>query len=1382
MFDAGALVARLNLNNSQFIVGLNQSSSKVADFARRVNAISFARVIRNASIAGVALAAPFVKATDAAADFQEQLGMVSTMLDKEAMPIMEEYSKELLKLSIRYGESTKTLSKGLYDILSATIAPSKALGVLDVSARAAAAGMTTTRIAADAITTVLNSYGWSAERAQEVSDSLFATVKRGKTTFAQLAPAIGMVSASAAKANMSLEEMGALISTITRNGILTDRAIIGVNNALLAFYKPQQAAITAAEEYGVTLNTTSLTALGFTRAMYKLQGAEIEQLAQIFGNIRGLRGMVAAFGDVEGVQEDMVLQFNRGGLTLEAYNKRVHTLNFQMGRMKQSFNALLVVIGDKFIDVATRLASSITKINEEIAFTIDSFGDLESFDKTALKGVVLVISAIGGAFSNIADAINIIRTSIKLAQVTYMEFYNNVVKGNGIIGRSVSKLISTFKKLSLDRSKEKLGLAERTNVQLKKMYDETLTDYRKMSTTIKNIEGEITRLKGEGDEALASILSDELSIQEEKLKRLGDKLTLYAARITSTNKDIDAIKKALLEDVVDFARVGETISEERIIKLRKEIAGLAASLEAGGFSKKWADIVGTMLDAIDALPAQTEDNLEEIAEQFNKVFGLYKKLTDENVEVLSDWAKSFGDSAEEARKGFEEAFAGIEDGTIEADAQLTEFIDNLLQLDNIDFEKVRQELLNFVKAIDDGISATEEFRQGWIKAIDEVAEAAGDIENIGYNMASSLRASFEDIFVSAFEGEIESMSDLWDRFTSALVTAFAQAMATIASAKMMGGLTSALGGITSMLSGIAGFGGLSSIGGMGAFAGAGGLGAAATLGVATAGMGALGGLFGTALSERQGTKYGGLGGALGAGAGFLARGPAGALLGGMIGGGLGSIVGPEKYKHAGTYSSEITVTADNTVKAFDRTLTAMSGAMGEWSEQIGKMPEWAKEQFGPALENMTSFVEEQTLSVYSKRYRDIAGHVAAAEGEIAAEMMSQLDALMAEFVELQKQRIAGISNTYADYLNEMQTLASASMGQLYGASFQFFGGETGFKEQIEALKNEINPLIAAHQQTINDLQFQLTMAAPIYGKWAELQKIKPRKPEKSDFHVLREWSDHPISIKSQYKVAMEEYNKVYPAWAEANEELVRSFESWSGVSIEQAGAWFQELTQSIEKSEAIIVTWTEEQRAELKELRDLYEEHLQAIQLALEQFGQTVVKTSLLEGFQATDIETGFESFKDAIYKNMYDAILEGIVDALMATEIYKNALTPLLNTISDAFQMSLETGTFDVSQFYALIQPMLDSTMTNLDALTPAFEAAYDVLAQIREQFGITMDYVPGGAADSSRNLLFNPDISTPYEQIENNVYVTIEVDGDVISNVVARQSQTNPELFEVI
>ena len=316
---------------------------------------------------GIAIAA-FALSVKSAANFEEQLANVSTMLDASAMKILPEYRKGLQSLSVDFGESTETLSKGLYDILSASIPPAEALGVLEISAKAAAAGITDTGVAADAITTILNSYGMSADQAGMVSDKLFAIVKEGKTTFAELAPSIGKVAATASMAGLNFDDLGACIATMTRAGIRTEETMTAINGVLIAFLKPTDEAKEAAAKFGLTLDTNTLKTEGLTGVMDKLKDATAEQLAAIFPNIRGLKGMAAALGDAEGYAKSYALMLDSAGLTQEAFEKQSATLNFKLGQLKEMFNVIKVTVGTALIptveDITKKIMGVLTKVKE----------------------------------------------------------------------------------------------------------------------------------------------------------------------------------------------------------------------------------------------------------------------------------------------------------------------------------------------------------------------------------------------------------------------------------------------------------------------------------------------------------------------------------------------------------------------------------------------------------------------------------------------------------------------------------------------------------------------------------------------------------------------------------------------------------------------------------------------------------------------------------------------------------------------------------------------------------------------------------------------------------------------------------------------------------
>jgi hypothetical protein len=80
--------------------------------------------------------------------------------------------------------------------------------------------------------------------------------------------------------------------------------------------------------------------MGLTGVMNKLKNASAEQLAQLFPNIRGLRGFIAALTDATGFAKDLEVMTNRLGSTQEAYGKIADTTAFALERWNQAVSVL----------------------------------------------------------------------------------------------------------------------------------------------------------------------------------------------------------------------------------------------------------------------------------------------------------------------------------------------------------------------------------------------------------------------------------------------------------------------------------------------------------------------------------------------------------------------------------------------------------------------------------------------------------------------------------------------------------------------------------------------------------------------------------------------------------------------------------------------------------------------------------------------------------------------------------------------------------------------------------------------------------------------------------------------------------------------------------
>lgn len=463
---AGAAYVELFTQDNRLVRGLTAAQKKLKAFSA-----SATRIGKKLLAVSLIMASPFAIGVKAAADFEEEMANISTMLDQPEK-YMEGFKRGITDMSIQFGEGTGTLAKGLYDILSASIPAEKALYVLSVSAKAARAGLTDTGVAADAITTILNAYGLSAEKAGDVSDWLFSVVKKGKTTFAELAPAIGMVATTASSAGVDLNEVGAALATMTRNGVRTENAVVALNSILSTFLKPTDEAAKYAKKLGFEMSSATLKSIGLKGVFDKISKLPPDAVSKLFPNVRALRGVLPALQNMKGFAEDLKTMQNRAGAADQAYEKMSKTLSLALARMKQAGIAVFVEIGNALSgsikDISKTVIRYLGLIREWIAnnkkvvitalkivgaialagaalITIGAIGQTVAF---VFGGIAAIITGVGTAISIMGAVLGAILSPIGLVTVAVVALGAAILYYSGLGGKMLGWLGEKFKQLS----------------------------------------------------------------------------------------------------------------------------------------------------------------------------------------------------------------------------------------------------------------------------------------------------------------------------------------------------------------------------------------------------------------------------------------------------------------------------------------------------------------------------------------------------------------------------------------------------------------------------------------------------------------------------------------------------------------------------------------------------------------------------------------------------------------------------------------------------------------------------------------------------------------------------------------------------------------------
>ncbi len=405
--------------------GLRRAAVSLKSFARVADRVGM-QMMRT----GVMMAVPVAMAGRAFATFEKQMAEVSTMIDVPSKHLRT-LSDDVLKMSKHFGVATEGLSRGLYNILSATVPVEKSIEVLGVSAKAAVAGLSDVGQTADVITGVLNAYGMETSDATKVSDILFTTVKRGKTTFSELSNNLGKMTAIAATAGIEFEEVGAAIATVTRNAIPTDIAVTGLRQAFSTLLKPaSQSAEMFEKMFGMTMDSDALSKMGGLPGLIKnLSTLTDFEIATIFPDRRALTAILPLVRNLQALEKDMSLMRNSTGATEKAFEKMTSTMSYVFDQIVQHGKAVFTVMGEQLSVGFQKLA---VNIKQALVWTEQFIKQNQAMVLAFVKWTAIIFTA-GVGLKILSLALGSFIPLLKVAGVVVL-----------FLGKAVLKLVTKF--------------------------------------------------------------------------------------------------------------------------------------------------------------------------------------------------------------------------------------------------------------------------------------------------------------------------------------------------------------------------------------------------------------------------------------------------------------------------------------------------------------------------------------------------------------------------------------------------------------------------------------------------------------------------------------------------------------------------------------------------------------------------------------------------------------------------------------------------------------------------------------------------------------------------------------------------------------------------
>lgn len=280
-------------------------------------------------------------------DFERGMAKVSTLVDTNVVSL-QQLSNGIRQISDETGMSVTELAEAEYQAISASVDTAHVTDFVRTAAIAAKAGFTDTTTAIDGLTTVLNSYGMSAENAGKITDQMLMTQNLGKTTFGDLAQGIGSVATAASLAKVSTDDLFASMAILTKNGVHTSEAFTGFQGILSAVSKQSQQTVKTAAALGLDFTPEHLGQVGWIKFLEEVKekvGDDQTAIQHLFGRVEAADAFKVLTKDLGQLKDAQRAMGDSMGATELAFNKMLTPAEKNKIAMNQMKNALMDLRG-----------------------------------------------------------------------------------------------------------------------------------------------------------------------------------------------------------------------------------------------------------------------------------------------------------------------------------------------------------------------------------------------------------------------------------------------------------------------------------------------------------------------------------------------------------------------------------------------------------------------------------------------------------------------------------------------------------------------------------------------------------------------------------------------------------------------------------------------------------------------------------------------------------------------------------------------------------------------------------------------------------------------------------------------------------------------------
>lgn len=624
----GALYMATGIDNTGLYEGKREAMGIIKALANEVTSFDIFSGI------GISAATAFAQAAKSSYEFEQEfrknmleVATISTQVSDDMTGFMNRVMSITQEIPIKAPEA----AKALYEIVSAGHDGADGMKILEVAAKSAIGGLTETATAADAITTILNAYNLSADKASSVSDQLFTTVRLGKTTFGELGSSIAQVAPIAAAYGIGIDEVLAAVASLTKQGTPTAEAMTKIRAAIQG---------TANE-----LGDAAFQGRTFQEALqliYDKAGGSASKMKELLGTDEGLAASLGLTGkNARSAASDLEELRDSLGATEAAFGKMKDEARNQMILLSNNIQAALRPMGEEIL----KEVSGFAKAFNEAFYNGDLIRSL-----TTLKSLLEVSAAAWGTYKvavlGAATAHNVHMKYLALSRLATMRhttvtnLLTKAIKGQtaamlkhpyALVAAAVVALGTALYKLWTYQTN-----AQRQQEKLNETFKDFAVESAKEERSLSSLFDALKRTNSGTDE------------RKKLIKAVNDQYGQYLPRLLSEKSSLDEINEA-------YSIINTSIKEQIALKIKnattdevvtsglKEQVSAVSDIRKSLAGKFNIGLVDSIVDEI----KQTTDEYQKAGSTWEKAwqqayFNVQRKYTGK-IKLGNDFATSMED-------------------------------------------------------------------------------------------------------------------------------------------------------------------------------------------------------------------------------------------------------------------------------------------------------------------------------------------------------------------------------------------------------------------------------------------------------------------------------------------------------------------------------------------------------------------------------------------------------------------------------------------------------------------------------------------------------------------------------------------------------------------